>query len=311
MAALIDHLWQSILVFVLLQLCVCAVRRHSASVRLAMWRIAALKFLVPFQLLAIFGGWLGLPVRHSADPVPAFLTSSIAAAAPLLSPASARGVSGFAAVACLVALFIAAVACGRWALPRLRFERWRVARERLRAQRNPDDTAPGLGFIRGLVFTALTVCGVLFPMLAGAVEDREWRIELLRENARSLRDARIDMKPAAFGMGGRLRVSADPQGVSIRNATIRDLTALSYGVRPFFVRGDHFYEAGEQDWLIAARYDIRITGRIREPAEFDPYALRIPITRMLADRHGLEIYIDSECQPPCGRYGMAIPKDAM
>ena len=84
-------------------------------------------------------------------------------------------------------------------------------------------------------------------------------------------------------MGERLRVTADPHGVSIRNATIRDLTALSYGVRRFFVRGDHFYEAGEQDWLIAARYDLRTTVPVREPAEFDPDALRIPITRMLAE----------------------------
>lgn len=276
-----------------------------------MWRIAALKFVVPFHLLFVLGRWLGLPAQHSADRVPESLAAPIAQTTPLLTPTMSHGAGGIASFACLLALIVGALACGRVIRAGLRLERWRSARERLRAELDPDDVAPGLGFVRGLVFTALVVCGVSFPLLAGAVEDREWRLALLRENARSLRDARIEMKPAAFGMGDRLRVSADARGVSIRNATIRDLTALAYGVRRFFVRGDHFYEAGEQDWLIAARYDIRVTGRVREPGEFDPYALRIPITRMLAERHGLEIYIDSACQPPCGRYGVPMTEDPL
>jgi hypothetical protein len=311
MTALTDHLWQSLLVFVLLQLCVCSVRRNQARVRLAMWRIAALKFVVPFHVLFVFGGWLGFPVQHSTDQVPQSLAAPIAKFAPLMSPVQSHGVTGFASVACLVALLVAALGCARLILARLNLERWRAARERARVERDPDDVAPGLGFIRGFLFTALTFCIASSPVLAGAIEDHEWRVALLRENARSLRDARIEMRPAAFGMGERLRVSADAHGVSIRNATIRDLTALAYGVRRFFVRGDHFYEAGEQDWLIAARYDLRITGHIREPGEFDPYALRIPITRMLAERHGLEIYIDRACQPPCGRYGLAMTEDPL
>jgi hypothetical protein len=79
-------------------------------------------------------------------------------------------------------------------------------------------------------------------------------------------------------------------------------------VNRFFVRGDHFYEDGERDWLIHERYDIRIDGAIRDPDRFDTYALRVPVTRMLARHHGLEIYVNNACQPPCGRYGVAIPK---
>ena len=119
------------------------------------------------------------------------------------------------------------------------------------------------------------------------------------------------MRPAAPGMGTRSRLSADAHGVFIRNATIQDLTAFAYGVNRFFVRGDHFFESGEKDWLIDARYDIRITGAIREPGEFDTYALRAPITQMLAERHGLEIYLNNECQPPCGKYGVPMADDGL
>jgi hypothetical protein len=311
MAAFTDHLWQSILVFVLLQLCVGVVGRNAAIVRLTMWRIAALKFVVPFHLLFSLGGWLGFPVQHSADQVPHSLTAPIETLTPLVSPVQSHGVTGFASSACLVALLVAGLGCARLIFARLRLERWRTTRERARVRRDPDDVAPGLGFIRGFAFAALTSCVVASPLLAGAIEDRELRHSLLVENARALRDATIEMRPAAPGMGGRVRVAVDARGVSIRNATIRDLASLAYGVNRFFVRGDHFYEAGEQDWLIAARYDLRIAAPIREPGRFDTYALRRPVTQMLAERHGLEIYVNSVCQPPCGKYGVAMPDEPL
>ena len=55
------------------------------------------------------------------------------------------------------------------------------------------------------------------------------------------------------------------------------------------------------------RYDVRVTRPVVEPEEFDPFALRARITRMLAERHGLEIYVNSKCQPPCGKYGVPMP----
>jgi hypothetical protein len=159
------------------------------------------------------------------------------------------------------------------------------------------------------LFAAVTMIALVSPVLAGAVHDRLDRRELLLHDARALRDAEVEMKPAAPGMGQRVQVSARPGGVFIRNATIQDLAALAYGVNRFYVRGDHFHEEGERDWLIDARYDIHITGRIGDADRFDTYALRVPVTRMLAQRHGLEIYVNDACQPPCGRYAVAIPEE--
>ena len=49
-------------------------------------------------------------------------------------------------------------------------------------------------------------------------------------------------------------------------------------------------------------YDVRISASIREPDQFDPYALRQRVTRLLVERFGLEIHVNGHCQPPCGRW---------
>ncbi len=272
-----------------------------------MWRIAAFKFALPYQLAVWAGEWLGFPVRFRSEHAPPGLVSAIDSWTEWLAPLQTQGVDGFALSACLFFLLVATLSCARLVAERLRLARWQTARERIRVERDPDDTAPGLGFWRGLVFTALAFFVIGAPVLAGAVRDREDRYAQLVADARALRTADIRMKPAAPGMGGRVRVSADADGITIRNATIRDLAGIAYGVNRFFVRGDHFIEEGEEDWLTGARYDLRIAGRIRDPQRFDTYALRAPVTKWLAERHGLEIYVNSECQPPCGRYGVAMP----
>lgn len=311
-AALADHLWQSVLVFCVLWAGALLARRNAACVRLWVWRIAALKFAIPFHVLFAIGAWLGFPVNHSEETVPDSVVAPLAAMESWFTPAQAAGMSGVALAASLVVLLLVSAACARTIFNRLGVERWRNASEALRQRSDPDDVEPGLGFVRGLLFTAVALVATSGPLLAGAVENRLWRHDLLLEHSAALRNATVVMKPAAPGMGARVRVSATEKGVSIRNATIRDLAALAYGVNRFFVRGEHFYESGETDWLIDVRYDIYIAGTIREPASFDTYALRRPVTRMLADRHGLEIYVNSECQPPCGRYGVAMPeKDSL
>lgn len=311
LAALVDHLWQSVLVFLVLWLGAALANGNTACVRLWMWRIAALKFLLPFSLLFAIGGWLGFPINHSEETVPDYFISPIEAMKPWLTPAHAANASSLALAACLGVLLLAAAACARIIWSRHEAEHWRAANEAARQKRDPDDVEPGLGFVRSMAFTAVALLATSGPLISGAVDDRLRRHELLLENSAALRDSSVVMRPAAPGMGGRVRVSADEHGVYIRNATIRDLAALAYGVNRFFVRGDHFYESGETDWLIDARYDIAVAGDIREPRDFDTYALRRPVTRMLAQRHGLEIYVNSECQPPCGRYGMAMPNDAL
>jgi hypothetical protein len=309
-AALVDHLWQSVLIFPVLALGAVLARRHAAIIRLWMWRIAGLKFIAPFYLLYVIGGWLGFPVKNADDTVPASVAEPLAALTPWFTPAQANGIDGLPLAGCMVLLLIAAATCARLVHDRLCIERLQLTTEWLRAQRDPDDTPPGLGFVRGLLFAAVTMIALAAPLLAGAVDDRENRHALMLADARSLRQATIEMKPAAPGMGQRTGISVYSNGIFIRNATIQDLAAFAYGVSRFFVRGDHFYEAGERDWLIDARYDMRIVGLVHDPDRFDTYALRVPVTRMLAQKHGLEIYVNNACQPPCGRYGVAIPEDA-
>lgn len=309
LAALVDHLWQSVIVLGILASGAAIARPNAAIVRLWIWRIAALKFLVPFSLLFFIGGCLGFPVKNADDTVPNVLSTSLASLALYFTPVQARGVGGWALVGCFALILVAIIPCARLVHERLRQELSHASREFARMTLDPDYAAPGLGFVRGLSFAAVTLVALASPVLAGAVDDRLTRHELLLQDARSLRDAEVEMKPAAPGMGQRVQVSARPGGVFIRNATIQDLAALAYGVNRFFVRGDHFYEQGERDWLIDARYDIRIDGRIHDADRFDTYALRVPVTRMLAQRHGLEIYVNNACQPPCGRYGVAIPEE--
>jgi hypothetical protein len=308
-AALVDHLWQSVLVLGILAVGAALAGPNAAIVRLRIWHIAALKFLVPFRALFICGGWLGFPVKNADDTAPAWLTGQLASLAPYFTPAQAHDVGGWPLAACVVLMSVAAIPCARFIHDHLRHERWNTAHELARLERDPDDRAPGLGFVRGLLFAAATLVALASPVLAGAIDDRSARHALLLADARALRDAEVEMKPAAPGMGQRMQLSARPNGVFIRNATIQDLAALAYGVNRFFVRGDHFHEEGEKDWLIDARYDIHIEGRIRDAERFDTYALRVPVTRMLAQRHGLEIYVNNACQPPCGRYGVAIPEE--
>lgn len=309
LAALVDHLWQSVLILGILAAGAAVARPNAAIVRLWIWRIAGLKVLVPFSVLFFVGGCLGFPIKNADDTAPDFITESLASFALYLTPAQTRNVDGWAIVACFGLLLLAVVPCARLIHERLRLELGRASRERVRAQLDPEDVPPGLGFLRGMLFAAVTMITLSAPLLAGAVDDRQARHALLVADARTLRDAKVVMKPAAPGMGQRVRVTAAADGVYIRNATIQDLAALAYGVNRFFVRGDHFYEEGERDWLIDARYDMRIDGKVHDPDRFDTYALRVPVTRMLAQNHGLEIYVNNACQPPCGRYGVAIPEE--
>ena len=77
LAALVDHLWQSVLIFPVLALGALLARRNAAIIRLWMWRIAGLKFVVPFYLLFVIGGWLGYPVKNADDTVPQFVADPV------------------------------------------------------------------------------------------------------------------------------------------------------------------------------------------------------------------------------------------
>src|SRR3954470_4625312 len=111
LASLIDHLWQSIACAAVAGGMVFLTRRNSATLRLWLWRLAALKFLLPFGLLFALGGWLGFPVRHSAIPPPAAVMELVSRGLAVVAPAQTLPLSAPWAVAALSVLLAVAAAC--------------------------------------------------------------------------------------------------------------------------------------------------------------------------------------------------------
>jgi uncharacterized protein (TIGR03435 family) len=146
------------------------------------------------------------------------------------------------------------------------------------------------------------------------VHDRQQRLEWLIANSLALREAPVTMAPAARGLGNRYRVDADANGVSVRNVNIHDLVAIAYGVKRHAVITPQMYsgvDSAERSWLHWPRYDIRIQARVPKPRDFDPYALRQNLTKALSEQFGLEIYLNGDCQPPCGNYHLALADEPL
>jgi hypothetical protein len=305
--SIVDHLWQSLLVGALLLLFVRLTRRNSATVRLWLWRVAAAKLALPFAALTALGAAIGFPVTHVSDPPPALLVALIGRLAPWLSPARHLELEGWVLGGIGLALSLAAAALLQRALRAQRAAFGQQEEERLRRERCADDRPPGVGFLTSALMAACAMILVTAALLPGAIRSLQQRQAWLETDAAALRDATVTITPARGGMGSRSRVLVDADGVTIRNVTLRELTALAYGVGRFAVYGQHFYVPGSMDWLIAERHDVRITGRIRDVERFETYALRELLTRVLAERYGLEIYLNASCQPPCGKWGMPMP----
>lgn len=180
---------------------------------------------------------------------------------------------------------------------------------------DPDAVMPSVGFWRAALLSACALVAVSAPLLAGAVADHQWRRDLLIVNSNRLRDAPVSLTKSPPGLGQRFRVIADKNGVLVRNASIRDLVAMAYGVNSYAVWANQLYiprDDGEIDsWILSPRYDVRANAPILEPQKFDPYALRRPVSRLLADRFGLEIYVNGSCQPPCGVYQTQISAEPL
>jgi hypothetical protein len=312
-AALVDHLWQSLLFCTLCASLAWLLRGNAAHVRLWLWRLCVLKWLVPFSVPFALGRWLGFPVYHSADRVPETLVRAADSLLPLLSPAQSAQLGALAITKCLLALLPAAAAFVWRASGALRVERRLAHDEARRSDADPDDVPPGLGFVKGalLAWCVLTIGGG--ALLGGAIADRRWRLELMAEHARSLRAAPVSMTEAEPGMGARWRVEAHADGILIRNISLQDLIALAHGVSHYSVWGIQMSKPSDdpdaRSWLVSPRYDLRIRARIVEPDDFDPYSLRGRITRYLAERFGLELYINGECQAPCGNYRVPMPEE--
>jgi hypothetical protein len=226
---------------------------------------------------------------------------------PLAEPARHFRPTRFLAAACAALALVSAGNCAWWAARHLR--------RKQSCETGAHDATPSIGFWRAALLTACALVMLSAPMLAGAVADHEWRRELLIANSDLLRNAPIALTTAAPGMGQRYRVVADERGVLVRNASIRDLIAMVYGVNSYAVWADQMYtpdENGRVDsWLLSPRYDVRAEAPIRDPRKFDAYALRRPVSRLLADRFGLEIYVNGDCQPPCGNYHLELADDPL
>ena len=301
MNGLIDHLWQSSLCAILLGGLLALTRRHSAQVRLWIWRLVPIKFLVPFSVFGAIGGWLQFPARFPGDPPPESAVSLVDEMSPWFS--ISESLDGAARVIVLATLLLATVIVVRWSFWKIRRESLRARVEELRLEADPDDREPTVGFFRAALLTAcaMTVCVV--PVFGGAIRASVHAHRVLQANTRTLNEARVTLRPARPGLGSRYFVNVDTRGVTISNITVRELTAMAYGVNRFFVRGKHFRDGDDEDWLVDSRHDVRIDAPVIEPERFDTYALRNVITRELATSFGLEIYVNSECQKPCGKWG--------
>jgi hypothetical protein len=313
LATLVDHLWQSLLFCSLGAAFAWSARDNSAAVRLWLWRICALKLVLPFALLFEAGRWLGFPAYHSADRVPVPLLRAADALAPFLAPMQSTSVRAWATSLGLLVLLPAVLLFVPHLLHALRIERGRLHEEIARLESDPDARPPGLGFIKGALFTFCAIVIFTCAVLGGGIADRRSRLQLLVTHMRALRGAEISMNEAAPGMGRRSRIDTGADGILIRNVSIQDLVALAYGVNHYSVWGNQMTYEDDPDaksWLVDPRYDLRISARIAQPREFDPYALRPRITQFLADRFGFEIYINAKCQPPCGVYNVPMPEES-
>jgi CubicO group peptidase (beta-lactamase class C family) len=302
MTTVANHLWQSLLCIALAWSLVTMTRRHSAQVRLWLWRIAAAKLVVPFSVLGAVGGWLGFPVRFPGEPPPALAVDLVARVSPWFSAADwFESVTG--RICWLAILLLVAAAAARFILGKIHDEALRSRVEELRLEADPDDHEPSVGFFRAALLTFCAMVVIALPLFGGAVRASTHAYHVLQANTQSMTEARVTLRPAKPGLGSRYFVDVDPGGVAIRNITVRELTGMAYGVNRFFVRGKHFRDGADEDWLVDSRYDVRIEGPVIEPGRFDTYALRKVITRELATSFGLEIYVNSECQKPCGKWG--------
>jgi hypothetical protein len=289
----LDHLWQSIACGAVVWLLVHLTRANSAALRLWLWRIAALKFLLPFSLLFALGGWLGLPVRHSAVPPPAALTQLVARGMSIASPAREFAPELLpSAVATLLALIASAFFLARILRETRHALRQCQAQEAQRAADWHYQPVP-LRFWQSALLTAAALLAVALPLIAGATRDRQWRQQVLAIDQQALQSADISMSEAPAGSGILSHVTADTRGVEIRNINLQDLVSLVYGIGKFEVFG------GALPWLEYPRYDVRVAGPVHAPEVFDPYALQKPMTQYLYDRFGVSIRVNGNCQKPC------------
>lgn len=293
MTQLLDHLWQSALAVLLIWFLAFMTRPNAAALRLWLWRVAALKFFVPFGVVFALGGWIGFPTRHSAIPPPASLLDAVDAATPWATPMQAFAPSGLAFIGGLLLTCGLATLCV-WAIAHeLRLASRLRAEEIARAAGDAWWQPAPLGMFKATTLAAAAFCTLAAPLLAGALHDRVLRQEALALDIETLRTASVSLTEANWRFGDRPEIRPVDGGVTIRNVNLQDLVAMVYGIDHFEVFG------GALPWLESPHYDVRVNGDLHSPEVFDPYSLRQPVTQYLYDQYGVSIRVNGTCQEPC------------
>ncbi len=157
--------------------------------------------------------------------------------------------------------------------------------------------AIGLVKANALLLGALACAGI--PLMTGAADTALRRQALLTQNSRTLAAAQFKVAVAAEA-DTRPTVVVKTHEVLIQGSTLRDIVALAYGMQGSQLQG-------ESTWMDFPRYDVRLTTPqpMNKPESFDLAALRGVVTRLLAERFDLEIYVNQRCQAPCGPLALA------
>ena len=106
-----------------------------------------------------------------------------------------------------------------------------------------------------------------------------------------------DAERLGIADGDEVTLATDQGEMRIR-AQVTDLVPAGSVFVPLL------YNGGEVTSILPAENGV--TAPVREPENFEPYALRQTVTRLIAERFGSEIHMNGECQPPCGRYGVPL-----
>ena len=141
------------------------------------------------------------------------------------------------------------------------------------------------GFCKAFALSVCTLALGFGPLFAGALDGAARRHAQVISDARNLDTADITVGPSSEGLGRRMMVLADARSVTIRNSTLRELVAMSYGV--------HLADVSGGTWLDTSRYDIRVEAHdtMVDPDDFDPVALRGVVNKLLASRFDLQIQV--------------------
>ncbi len=295
LAGTVDHLWQSIVFFAISWSLAAMLLSNSAVIRAWVWRLAALKFVVPFAWLHSLGAWFGFPVRHSAMPPPSVLTDTMVGITPLAAPSQSTAPSRFVLLAALLTTLLVSAACLIRIWREMRRARYERLSEEARIAIDWRDAPAAPGLVKTAALTAVALLSIAIPFVAGGLEDRLTRQAALAIDTRAMKSAQISMRETRSGRGPSL-VEATLDHVSIRRINLKDLVALVYGVGEFEIFG------GAMPWMSTPYYDISVVGPVHAPEKFDPYSLRVPMTRFLHDKYGLSIRINGACQEPCDDY---------